>query len=73
MAEHHHDTHFHMWGQNSNAYLHIYHWKGNFIRINIFLRTSVQKWTYSELLIENRRGIFLKVVFFVKNRQDMKK
>ena len=38
------------------------------------LRTRVQKWTYFELLIENRRGIFLKAVgFFVKNRQDMKK
>ena len=31
----------------------IYRWKGNFIRINIVLRTRVQKCTYFELLIEN--------------------
>ena len=43
----------------------IYRWKGNFIRINIVLRTSVQKWTSFELLIENRRGMFLKVVAFL--------
>ena len=31
----------------------IYRCEGNFIRINIVLRTRVQKWTYFELLIEN--------------------
>ena len=33
----------------------IFCWKGNFIRISIVLRTRVQKWTYFELLPENRR------------------
>ena len=42
----------------------IYRWKGNFIRINISLRTRVQKWTYFELLIENRKDMFLKLVAF---------
>ena len=45
-----------------------------FYRINIILSTRVQKWTYFELLIENRKDIFLKVVgLFIKNRQHMKK
>ena len=45
-----------------------------FYRINIVLSTRVQKWTYFELLIENRKDIFLKVVgLFIKNRQHMKK
>ena len=30
--------------------------------INNDLRAEVQKWTYFELWIENRKGIFLKVV-----------
>ena len=42
-----------------------YRWKGNFIRINIVLRAKFQKWTYFELLIENRKGTFLKVVGFL--------
>ena len=42
-------------------------WKGNFIRINTVLRIRVQKWTYFEVLVENRRDMFLKVVaFFLK-------
>ena len=40
----------------------VYRCKGNSIRINIVLRTRVEEWTYFELLIENRRDIFLKVV-----------
>ena len=52
----------------------MYSWKGNFLRINIALRIEVQKWTYFELFIENRRDIFLKVVApFIKNRQKMNK
>ena len=39
----------------------IYLYKGNFVSINIVLRTSVQKWTYFELLVENRKDIFLKL------------
>ena len=35
--------------------------RGKFIRINIVLKTRVQKWTHFELLIENRKGIFLKL------------
>lgn len=37
----------------------IYRWKGNFIRINILLRTWVQKWTYFETVIENQKDMFL--------------
>ena len=33
-----------------------------FIMINNDLRAEVQKWTYFELWIENRKDIFLKVV-----------
>ena len=47
-------------------------WKGSFIKINIVLRTRVQKWKYLELLLENQKEL-LKVVSFVKNRQDIKK
>ena len=36
----------------------IYHWKGNFMRINIGLRTIVQKWTKN---LENQKKIFLKL------------
>ena len=43
----------------------MYRWNRNFIRINIVLRTRVQKWTYFELLIENWRDTFLKVVAFL--------
>ena len=72
MVENQHGDHFHIWDQNSNAY-NIYRSKGNFFRINIVLRTRVQKWTYFRA-IENQRDIFLKVVgFFVKNRQDIRK
>ena len=42
----------------------IYRSKGNFISINIVLRIRVQKCTYFELLIENRKDIFSKVVGF---------
>ena len=37
-----------------------------FIRINIVLKTRVQKWTHFELLIENRKGIFLKLQVLLK-------
>ena len=55
-----------------------YHWRGNFIMINITLRIRVQKFTYFELLIENRRYIFLKVVGFLLKivkiqKNDLKK
>ena len=43
----------------------IYHWKGNFIKINIALKPKFQKLTYLELLIKNRMYIFLKVVGFL--------
>ena len=43
----------------------IYRWKGNFVKINIVLRTRVQISTYFKLYIENRRDIFLKVVNFL--------
>ena len=73
MAENHHDAHFHMWGRNSNAY-NLYIVRKEILSGLIVLRTRIQKWTYFELLIENRRDIFLKVVgFFLKNLQDMKK
>ena len=49
-----------------------YRWKGNLIRINIALRARVQKWTCFELLIENRKDIFLQVLG-MKNHQDMYK
>ena len=43
MVENNHDTQFHMWGRNSNAYMIqlIYRWNGNFIRIDIALRTRI--------------------------------
>ena len=45
----------------------LYRSKGNVIRINIVLRTRVQKWAYFELLIENRKDMFLKgTVFLLK-------
>ena len=37
-----------------------------FIRINIVLKTRVQKLTHFELLIENRKGIFLKLQVLLK-------
>ena len=38
------------------------------------IKTKVQKLPYFELLIKNRRNMFLKVAaFFVKNCQGMKK
>ena len=43
----------------------IYRWKGNFILSNILVRNRVQKWAYLELLTENQRDIFLKVVGFL--------
>ena len=43
----------------------IYCWKGNFIRINIFLRTKVQKQTYFELMIKYWRDIFLIIADFL--------
>ena len=66
MAENHHGTHFHKWGRNSNAYnLNIVERK--FYQDQYYVRTTVQKWTYFGLLIENRRGKFLKLVgFFFK-------
>ena len=74
MAENHHVAHFSYVVSKFKCQQLIYRWKGSFIGINIVLRTRVQKLTYFELLIENRRDIFIKVVgFFVKNRQDMKK
>ena len=53
----------------------IYRCKGNFIRINNFLRTRVQKSTYFQLLIDRKlKGHVLKSCsYFAKNRQDMKK
>ena len=39
----------------------IYCWKGNFIKIEIVLRARVQKWASFELLIEKRKGMFLKL------------
>ena len=53
----------------------IYHWKGNFIRINIVLKTRIQKRTYFELSIDrNLNGHILKSCrFFIENCQDMKK
>ena len=43
----------------------VYRWERNFIRINIALRTRVQEETYLELLIENRKGIFLQTAGFL--------
>ena len=64
MAENHCGTHFHKWGQNSNAYNLYIDGKEIFIRINVVLTTRVQKWAYIELLIENQKDVFLKVVGF---------
>ena len=71
MVEYQDGAHCHMWGQNQNSY---YYWNEIFIRINIILRTRVQKWTYFGLLIENRKDISKNCsFFFVQNCEDMKK
>ena len=51
----------------------IYRWKGNFIRINIVIKTRIQKCTYFQLLTENRRDIFLKVVGFLLKIVNIRK
>ena len=51
----------------------IYRWKGNIIRINIVRKTRIQKCTYFQLLTENRRDIFLKVVGFLLKIVNIRK
>ena len=60
---------FDTWGQYSNAY-NLYIVVKEILLGLIALRARVQKWTYFELLRENRRDMFLKA--FSRNRQAMK-
>ena len=50
-------------------------WKGNFIKINIVLRTRVQKCTYFKLLIDIKLGRYILKSYrvFVKNCQYTEK
>ena len=73
MVENHHGAHFHMWGQNSNAYeLHIV---GKKILSGL---TSLKKWGPKRYMLQaidrKPKGYIHKSCrFFVKNSQDTKK
>ena len=61
MVENDYGAGFHVWSQKSNAYNLYIVGKEILSGFNIILRTRAQKWTCFELLIENRKDMFLKL------------
>ena len=64
MAENHHGAQFYTRSKIKYPQI-IYRWKANLVRINIVLRTKIQKWICFEPLMKKQRNMFLKVVAFL--------